>query len=141
MRSFTSSRAAVVTSVLLALALPATSLAVDSSTLKPPAAPSRIVIGFVGGFVGHDNPHHGPVILARRIQRSAPRDTYVQIFENRRRKSAYDTVIRLLDANHDGFLSPEEKTRAKIILFGHSWEPPRRCCWRAICSGREFPFP
>ena len=34
---------------------------------------------------------------------------------------AYDTIIRLLDANHDGVLSSEEKARARIILYGHSW--------------------
>jgi pimeloyl-ACP methyl ester carboxylesterase len=26
-----------------------------------------------------------------------------------------------LDTNHDGFLSTEEKARARIVLFGHSW--------------------
>ena len=25
------------------------------------------MVGFVGGFVNHDNPHHGPVRLAQRI--------------------------------------------------------------------------
>jgi pimeloyl-ACP methyl ester carboxylesterase len=43
------------------------------------------------------------------------------VFENRRRKRAYDAIIRLLDVNHDGVLSSEEKARAHIILFGHSW--------------------
>jgi pimeloyl-ACP methyl ester carboxylesterase len=79
------------------------------------------VIGFVGGFVRHDNSNHGPVQLAQRIRKSAPQDTYVQVFENRHRKQAYDTVIHLLDANHDGVLSAEEKGRAHIVLFGHSW--------------------
>jgi pimeloyl-ACP methyl ester carboxylesterase len=79
------------------------------------------VIGFVGGFVRHDNPRHGPVLLARRIQNSVPKDAYVQVFENRHRRSAYDTILRLLDNNHDGALSSEEKSRARIILYGHSW--------------------
>jgi hypothetical protein len=79
------------------------------------------VIGFVGGFVGHDNQHHGPVRLAQRIRPAFPKDTYVGVFENRRRKRAYDTVIRLLDTNRDGILSAEERARARIILFGQSW--------------------
>jgi pimeloyl-ACP methyl ester carboxylesterase len=79
------------------------------------------VIGFVGGFVGHDNQHHGPVQLAQQIQRTVPKDTYVRVFENRRRKRAYDAIVRLLDTNHDGVLSGEEKAKARIILFGHSW--------------------
>jgi hypothetical protein len=29
--------------------------------------------------------------------------------------------MRLLDIDHDGRLSTEEKTRARIIVFGHSW--------------------
>ncbi len=57
----------------------------------------------------------------RRQIQNFPKDTYVRVFENRRRKRAYDTVLRLLDTNHDGVLSAEEKARARIILFGHSW--------------------
>jgi hypothetical protein len=83
--------------------------------------PSNIVIGFVGGFVRHDNPHHGPVLVARRIQSSVPKDTYVQVFENRHRKAAYKTILSLLDRNHDGVLSDDEKAEARIILFGQSW--------------------
>jgi pimeloyl-ACP methyl ester carboxylesterase len=123
MRRFTSFRASVVTLTFLAVTMPALSRALDASPLQPqPAAPpSNIVIGFVGGFVAHNNPHHGPVQFAELIKRTIPKDTYVQVFENRRRKQAYATVLRLLDTNRDGVLSPEEKTRARIILFGHSW--------------------
>jgi pimeloyl-ACP methyl ester carboxylesterase len=85
------------------------------------APPSNIVIGFVGGFVGHDNPHHGPVQLAQRIRQTVSKETYVGVFENRRRRRAYEAVLRLLDTDHDGALSAEEKARARIILFGHSW--------------------
>jgi len=85
------------------------------------AIPSNILIGFVGGFVRHDNPHHGPVQLARRIRPEFPKDTYIRIFENRHRKGAYDTIFHLLDTNRDGILSAEEKLRARIILFGQSW--------------------
>jgi hypothetical protein len=85
------------------------------------AVPSNIVIGFVGGFVGHDNLHHGPVQLAEQIRRTVPKDTYIRVFENRRRKQAYEAIVRLLDTNHDGVLSGQEKARARIILFGHSW--------------------
>jgi hypothetical protein len=117
-------RALVVTATLvLGAALPALSRPVDTAVVRPKVTtvPSSIVIGFVGGFVSHDNLRHGPVRLAQRIQRSSPKDTYVAVFENRRRKSAYDTVMRLLDIDHDGGLSVEEKTRARIIVFGHSW--------------------
>lgn len=80
-----------------------------------------ILIGFAGGFVRHDNPHHGPVQLAQRLRQEAPSGTYIQVFENRRRKRAYKTIFRLLDSNHDGTLSQKERSGARVILFGHSW--------------------
>ena len=86
---------------------------------QPPA--SYIVIGFVGGFVHHDNPRQSPVQLAQHIQNNSPQGTFVRIFENRHRSDAYKTVLRLLDSDHDGSLSADEKSQARIILFGHSW--------------------
>jgi hypothetical protein len=83
--------------------------------------PSAIVIGFVGGFVRHDNARHGPVQFAQRMQETLSKGTYVRVFENRRRKQAYKAVVNLLDSNHDGVLSADEKSRARIVLFGHSW--------------------
>ena len=79
------------------------------------------MIGFVGGFVRHDNLRQGPVQLSERIRRAAPQDTYVQMFENRHRKSAYRAIVRALDTDHDGTLSAQEKSQARIVLFGHSW--------------------
>ena len=84
-------------------------------------APSAIIVGFVGGFVRHDNPNQGPVLLADRLRRTAPKDAYVRVFENRHRRTAYETILRLLDRDHDGSLSEQEKAQARIILFGHSW--------------------
>jgi pimeloyl-ACP methyl ester carboxylesterase len=120
MRCFSLFRASLITLTILASSVPQLSRAVDA--VRPQAiAPSNIVIGFVGGFVAHDSPHHGPIELAQQIERTVSNDTYVQVFENRRRKQAYATVLRLLDQDHDGVLSAEEKSRARIILFGHSW--------------------
>ncbi|MCU1303033.1 MAG: hypothetical protein JWQ87_3317 [Candidatus Sulfotelmatobacter sp.] len=122
MRGIVPVRCLAVTLAILAATMPRAS-AVDAATLlsDKPATLSNIVIGFVGGFVGHDNPHHGPVQLAKRIRPAFPKNTYVRVFENRRRRAAYDTIIRLLDTNRDGVLSAEEKTRTRIILFGQSW--------------------
>jgi pimeloyl-ACP methyl ester carboxylesterase len=85
------------------------------------ATVSYILVGFAGGFVRHDNPHHGPVRLAQRIRQKLPTGDSIQVFENRHRKAAYKTILRLLDSNHDGILSNQEKSQAHIILFGHSW--------------------
>jgi len=86
-----------------------------------PQDPSLILVGFVGGFVRHDNPHQQPVLIAQRLRQSLGHDAFVQVFENRHRRQAYQTIVRLLDRNHDGFLSDQEKSQAHIVLFGHSW--------------------
>ena len=111
----------LVAAATLAAAVPVVIAADGAVVSRPPASPSCIVVGFVGGFVRHNNPNHGPVQLAERIERNVPKDTFVQVFENRHRKTAYATILRLLDSNHNGVLSAEEKARARIILFGHSW--------------------
>jgi pimeloyl-ACP methyl ester carboxylesterase len=108
--------------VLALSALPASLLAADGAVATHPAiSPAYILVGFAGGFVRHDNPHHGPVQLAQRIRPALPQDADIQVFENRHRRAAYNAIIRELDRNHDGILSAQEKSQARIILFGHSW--------------------
>lgn len=108
--------------MMLSAAMPAFSGSGGATTTLPETTPPTIVIGFVGGFVAHDSPKHGPVKLAQQIRRGVPKgSSHVQVFENRRRNQAYKTILRLLDSNHDGVLSESEKESARIILFGHSW--------------------
>jgi hypothetical protein len=106
----------VASSTLLAAA--AANRAVDT---KPPETASCIIVGFVGGFVHHDNLYHGPVLFAEHARPRLPKDSYLRVFENRHRQQAYRMIVRLLDSNHDGVLSAEEKARARIVLYGHSW--------------------
>jgi hypothetical protein len=107
--------------VILAASAPLIMAADGAIASRPPASPSYILVGFAGGFVRHDNPRHGPVKLAQRIARDLRKGDSIQVFENRHRKSAYKAILRLLDSNHDGVLSNQEKSQAHIILFGHSW--------------------
>lgn len=93
---------------------PATPAAISS-------APPVIVIGFVGGFVRRDDRVHTEVQLVGRLREEYASALFVQTFENHRGKDAHQAVLRLLRANHDGILSPEEKQNARIIIFGHSW--------------------
>jgi len=84
-------------------------------------APPVIVIGFVGGFVRHDDRVHTEVQLVERLREEYASSAFVQTFENHRGEDAHQAVLHLLDANSDGKLSPEEKQNARIIIFGHSW--------------------
>jgi len=80
-----------------------------------------IVVGFVGGFVRHDNTVHSPVQLAARIRDEYRSGVQVEVFENRRREQAHQEILKLLDADHDGKLSEQEKRGAQIIIYGMSW--------------------
>jgi hypothetical protein len=91
--------------------------AARSAAVRSPA----IVIGFVGGYVSHDNPIHAEVQLAADLKGKYPTGVHVEAFENHRGEDAYNEILRLLDVNHDGSLSAAEKQSARIILYGHSW--------------------
>jgi len=114
----------ILAAALSLVAMPAPLLvAADGGGATPPAKSevSYILIGFVGGFVRHDNPHHGPVTFARHARQYFPKSAHIQVFENRHRKAAFKTIVRLLDTDRDGVLSDQEKSRAHIMLFGQSW--------------------
>jgi hypothetical protein len=83
--------------------------------------PPVIVVGFVGGFIRHDNLVHSEVQLAARLRQAYPSGVDVETFESYRGDSAVKKILSLLGANHDGSLSPGEKQNARIILYGHSW--------------------
>jgi hypothetical protein len=100
----------------------------DEGKTSPPAnavasssTPAVIVVGFVGGFVRHDDKVHEEVQLADRLREEYPSSVAVRLFENHRGEDAHQSVLRLLHANRDGSLSREEKQNARIIIFGHSW--------------------
>lgn len=88
---------------------------------ETPAPPTFIVIGFVGGFVSHDNLIHAEVQLAARLRKEYSSSIHVEALENHRGQEARRSILQLLDANHDGNLSAQEKQSARIILYGHSW--------------------
>jgi hypothetical protein len=80
-----------------------------------------IVIGFVGGFIKHDNLAHSEVQLAARLRQAYPMGVDVETFESYHRGRARERILSLLDANHDGALTLAEKRDARIIIYGHSW--------------------
>jgi hypothetical protein len=76
---------------------------------EPCTKPLAIVIGFVGGFIAHDNPVHSEVQLAARLRKEYPTGVDVEAFESYREAKARQNILRLLDVNHDGTLTMEEK--------------------------------
>jgi len=83
--------------------------------------PAAIVVGFLGGMVRHDDVVHAEVQVASRLQRDYSSAVQVRMFENRRGQQALSEVRRLLDTDHDGALSADEKRDARIAIYGHSW--------------------
>src|SRR5215468_2844124 len=83
--------------------------------------PSAIVIGFMGGMVKRDAPFRSEVQLAAKLREEYSSAAYVDTYENAHWKDARKKILALLDTDHDGKLSAEEKQKARIILFGHSW--------------------
>jgi pimeloyl-ACP methyl ester carboxylesterase len=112
------SRLFLVALLSIATALP---LLAEGAVGYSQKSPKYILIGFVGGFVRANNPHHGPVQVAEHMLRTDSQDAYVRVFENRHRRAAYRTILHLLDRDQDGTLSAKEKDQAHIILFGQSW--------------------
>jgi pimeloyl-ACP methyl ester carboxylesterase len=80
-----------------------------------------IVIGFVGGFVRHDDIRHPEVEFAGLLRERYPSVVHAEVFSNHDGKKAERRVLQLLDTNRDGVLTAGEKEQASIIIYGHSW--------------------
>lgn len=91
----------------------------EAAAIRPPSP--VIVVGFMGGFVRHDDLVHGAAQLAAKLRSEYPAGITVQVFENHHEDLAYRDVLRLLDSDRDGSLSTAEKRDARIVIFGHSW--------------------
>ena len=88
----------------------------DEATVR-----SAIVVGFVGGFVNHDDLRRPEVQFAAFLRDRYPSAIRVEVFANRDGRKALRWLLRQLDANGDGILTAAEKEKAAIIIYGHSW--------------------
>jgi len=79
-----------------------------------------IIIGFVGGFVKHDDARHPEVQFAAYLRDRYP-SAHAEVFSNHNGQKAFREVLRLLDSNHSGAPTAAEKDQAAIIIYGHSW--------------------
>ena len=115
-------------------------LASDGPNEKVISAKAPVmVVGFVGGFVRHDNAVHSPVQMASRIRDGYASGVHVEVFENRRREQAYQEILKMLDADHDGRLSEEEKQGAQIIIYGMSWGGSETVALARELGGQKIP--
>jgi hypothetical protein len=92
-------------------------------TDEPPAAlrSKLIVIGFVGFILKHDDLRRGEVQLAARLRNEFPDAVVAQVFANTKCGQAHSLILHELNTLHAKHLSQEQKSKARIIIYGHSW--------------------
>lgn len=78
------------------------------------------MIGFLGGYVRHDDAVHTTVQVAQSLRAEYP-NAHVATFENRRMSDAHSLILSFLGATTAAGLTEEQKHSAHIILYGHSW--------------------
>jgi hypothetical protein len=64
---------------------------------------------------------HSAVQLAAHLRKDYPSGVHIEVIENHHGEQAHADIVRFVDTDRDGTLSAEEKQRARIILYGHSW--------------------
>jgi hypothetical protein len=80
-----------------------------------------IVIGFVGGYTKANDAKRPEVLFAAYLREHYSSAVHARVFANHDDKEALNYIVGLLDTNHDGSLSGDEKKSARIIIYGHSW--------------------
>lgn len=87
----------------------------------PSATAQVIIIGFLGGFANPDDLRHPETLFASYLNERYGGAYHAKVFANHDQRDALTYALQLLDTNRDGTLSSEEKKKAKIIIYGHSW--------------------
>ncbi len=80
-----------------------------------------LVIGFMGGRVKADNLVHKEAVVARDLQQHDGSQVKVLTFANHVGSRPLSEVVRYVDRDGNGQLSPAEKAAARIVIYGHSW--------------------
>jgi len=102
-------------------------------------ARNAIIIGFVGGFVRHDDLRHPEVQFAEYLRQTYPSIVHAEMFANHDGKHALRRVLQLLDTDGDGVLAPGEKEQASIIIYGHSWGASQAIALARELEGLDIP--
>ena len=80
-----------------------------------------LVLGFMGGRDSWRNAEVGVGRTAQWLRKKAMPGVHVETVENLKRNLALRLVRACLDGNGDGRLQPEERQRARIVLYGQSF--------------------
>jgi 1L-myo-inositol 1-phosphate cytidylyltransferase len=114
------------------------SLREQPSALASPVYRNVIVIGFVGGFVSRNDTKHPEVQFSAYLRDRYPL-IHAEVFGNHHARKALDELVRLLDTDHDGIISPIEKEQSTIIIYGHSWGATETAAFASELGRMEIP--
>jgi len=105
---------------LVALCAAAQSLS-DFTTPQPLPPGGVIVVGFLGGYDGWDDPHRGVRKVALDLRSRGIPNLSVETAGNHHQHTALKLIRRALDTNRNGHIDPDEAAQARVILYGQSW--------------------
>jgi hypothetical protein len=95
-----------------------------------PTTSPFIVLGFLGGFVSHDEPHHPEVHVTQELRQEYPQHVYFGLFENRKVGEAYNTPQstgckgRRYVVNRRKVPSVHRAVRSQLGCFGRGCSVP-----------------
>ena len=87
----------------------------------------------MGGFVHSDDLRHSEAQLAQRLNESYGDRVVVEMFENRQRAQARESIIEWVSRLEAARMTGKAIPQPRIILFGHSWGGSA-----VVCLAREL---
>ncbi len=85
------------------------------------SAPAQtLVLGIAGGWEPADAPWTITRRIATHLEFQSFPDTTFETFGNHHLDQAKERITRHLDINHDGVLDQQERTQARLVLYGQS---------------------
>jgi len=106
----------------------------SAGTASPSGSSERtIVVGFLGGYVSRDSPIRSEVKMAHRLSADYADAARIETFENRHMDAAYREILSFISDGPAGPISDEQKRRARVIIYGHSWGG-----WATVALARKL---